>query len=210
MKLFETLKDLAESGYIFRIQDNGGATADRYAVVFCDGDYLGMSGAPSHPQGVSMWGEKIDPLYLDKRIDEETAVDLAIGDLPEHIALHVLARVNEAWADVLERIQSGDPGLVSASREDANENEGIHTSAGEGLFKTGDGFWVKMEETEKDAGPFATAREALLASLPTAYSLSGPEFHSNVDVGRLEPDYKVAAKVAELEAAVEATPAPGR
>jgi hypothetical protein len=55
--------------YILDVFDNKGKTADRYTVFLCgeflSGDtyanthvpYLGMSEAPSHPQGVSMWGE---------------------------------------------------------------------------------------------------------------------------------------------------------
>ena len=41
MRLFETGADLGE--YLFRITDNGGETADRYTVIFSDGDYLTMS-----------------------------------------------------------------------------------------------------------------------------------------------------------------------
>jgi hypothetical protein len=56
--------------YVLDCFDNGGF-GDRYTVMFCGEmlmgtdttfagtivPYLGMSGAPTHPQGVSMWGE---------------------------------------------------------------------------------------------------------------------------------------------------------
>lgn len=59
---------------VIAIYDNNGKTADRYTVVFepytlpkdgrvysgCDVyPYLGMSGAPFHPQGVGMHGESV-------------------------------------------------------------------------------------------------------------------------------------------------------
>ena len=50
-RLFISLKELADSGYIFRITDNGGATLDRITVIFCDGDHLSLSETGA---GVSM------------------------------------------------------------------------------------------------------------------------------------------------------------
>lgn len=53
--------------------------------------FLGMSGAPTHPQGVSMWGEM--------RAHEAAAYRYRVKhqrtrwlDLPEHIRAHVIAR----------------------------------------------------------------------------------------------------------------------
>ena len=42
-KIFENFDDLARSGHLFRIVDNGGETVDRYTVLFSDGDALGMN-----------------------------------------------------------------------------------------------------------------------------------------------------------------------
>ncbi|GGD03582.1 hypothetical protein GTQ45_02070 [Pyruvatibacter mobilis] len=71
--------------------DNGGATADRYTVAFFDGDCLGMSDAPTHPLGVSMWcGGGVDPAA-------ETACNF--DDLPDHIQAHTVARLNQGLAD---------------------------------------------------------------------------------------------------------------
>jgi len=58
-----------------RIYDNGGETADRYTVVFSgrypktgrEFVYLGMSGAPYHPQGVCLHGfSKFQAVDVDK------------------------------------------------------------------------------------------------------------------------------------------------
>ena len=205
MNLFEGVADLASSGYLFRIQDNGGATADRYTAVFCDGDYLGMSSSPTHPQGVSQWGEDPSLQRMAEEQEAGTEVDLAVGDLPPHIALHVLSRVNEAWRDFLEGAENGDPKRVAAVRDDAEEYEGLHSQAGTGIYATPEGFRVCGDGApEDDNGPYATVRTALRMTLPEDCSLSGPEYHSTLDVSRTDPSPGVAAAVAALEAKVEA------
>jgi hypothetical protein len=77
--------------------DNKGKTADRYTVLFGGSlleplllkerkvHFLAMSDAPTHPQGVSMWGE-IDAF---RRLPHERVRWL---DLPEHIRAHVVDR----------------------------------------------------------------------------------------------------------------------
>ncbi len=78
---------------------------DRYTVMFTGKlliryardvyvQYLGMSGAPEHPQGVSMWGEM--------KAHEAAAYRYRNGhrrvrwlDLPEHIRKHVCSRVKD-------------------------------------------------------------------------------------------------------------------
>ena len=47
--------------------------------------YLAMSGAPTHPQGVSMWGDI-------KAYQRNTRQRIRWLDLPEHIRAHVIAR----------------------------------------------------------------------------------------------------------------------
>jgi hypothetical protein len=205
MKLFESLKDLADSGYVFRIMDNGGETADRYTIVLCDGDYYAMSSYPTHPQGVSMADEGMDPQILAEWHEEGKAVDLALGDLPEHIALHVLYRENQAWQNLMDSIEANAPGAVAQSREEAEDNEGSHTSGGKGIYQTPEGLMVRRDNGgPDDLGPYATAREALQATLPTDYSLSGSEYFSEVTVSRLEADPAVATAVLALEMLVEA------
>ena len=68
--LFPTLADLAASGYVFRIVDNGGESADRYTFVTCDGDYLAMSGSPAHPCGVSQSGECSGLQWLSDGVED--------------------------------------------------------------------------------------------------------------------------------------------
>lgn len=90
--------------YILDVLDTKGKTCDRYTILFTgellttDGTlagtivpYLGMSDAPAHPQGVSMWGEL--------RAYEASSYRYSAGhdrirwlDLPEHIRAHVIAR----------------------------------------------------------------------------------------------------------------------
>ena len=109
-RLFISLKELADSGYIFRITDNGGATLDRITVIFCDGDHLSLSETGA---GVSMWGEGIDVAGWNDRVEAGTEVDLAIGDLRPELQDHILRRVNEAWQDYLDALN--DPhGIATA------------------------------------------------------------------------------------------------
>jgi hypothetical protein len=206
MNLFNSVAELANSGYVFRIQDNGGASADRYTVVLCDDDYLTMSSGPTHPQGVSMWGEGIDPQALSDWAETGEAVDLALGDLPPHIADHVVSRVNEAWRDFLDDLERREQHAVAATRDAAEVNEGTYTSGGVGIYLTDEGFRIRLDgDIADDRGPFTTAREALLASLPDADGLSGPEYQSPEDVARLTPSPEVGARLAELEARVQAS-----
>jgi hypothetical protein len=53
--------------------------------------FLGMSDAPSHPQGVSMWGEMkaYDTALYRNRVKHQRVRWL---DLPQHIREHVIAR----------------------------------------------------------------------------------------------------------------------
>lgn len=92
--------------YVLDVLDSGNG-GERYTVLFtgdllirdADGtvyvQYLGMSGAPTHPQGVSMWGEL--------KAHEVAAYRYRSGhhrikwsDLPEHIRQHVVVRATES------------------------------------------------------------------------------------------------------------------
>lgn len=206
LELFPTVADLAKSGYVFRITDNGGASADRYTVIFSDGDYLAMSGAPSHPQGVSLSGDCIDLQGVAERVESGEEIDLALGDLPDGLAEHIRFRLNQGWADFLEAVDTNKPDAVAKTRELADPNEGLCDQGGIGIYAAGDGFCVRLDtdDAREDRGPFMNARDALLATLPDQYSLAGEEYHSTVTVGRLEPDSEVLAKVADLTAAEDA------
>ena len=87
--------------------DNGGKTADRYTVLFgppiwsptyAQANYrtgvdprlvpcLAMSGAPTHPQGVSEWCEVLRGPHLGRKV--------RWLDLPEEIREHVETRALE-------------------------------------------------------------------------------------------------------------------
>lgn len=57
--------------------DNGGETADRYTVIYKkEGDYVGMSSEPFHPQGIGQHGEGCQP-------GEHLGKLIYFGDLPE-------------------------------------------------------------------------------------------------------------------------------
>ena len=95
--------------YVLDCFDNGGlskrnGSCDRYRVLFCgdlletDGTFagtyvqgLGMSDAPTHPQGVSLWFElKAYEAAAYRYRSSHQRVKWA--DLPEHIRRHVIAR----------------------------------------------------------------------------------------------------------------------
>lgn len=90
--------------YVIACYDNGGRTTDRYSVLFggslWDEDYaranaechrdprlvqcLLMSGAPTHPQGVSIWADCLRGPHLGRKV--------RWLDLPEHIRTHAVSR----------------------------------------------------------------------------------------------------------------------
>lgn len=93
--------------YVLDVLDSKGP-GERYTVLFAGSlliresaagnrrgrvivPFLGMSDAPSHPQGVSMWGEMDarDAAAYRYRCGKERIRWL---DLPEHIRAHVIAR----------------------------------------------------------------------------------------------------------------------
>lgn len=197
-RLFTSVKEMAASGYIFRITDNGGASLDRIIVIFCDGDHLSLSETGA---GVSMWGEGIDVADWNDRVEAGTEVDLAIGDLRPELQDHILRRVNEAWQDYLDALADPQGTAVAQTRDKAEVNEGTHDSGGKGIYAAGSGFCVRLdgEYASDDRGPFQTARQALAATLPDEYGLAGPEYHSSVNVSRLQPTKGVKGKLRRLE-----------
>lgn len=183
IKLFESVEDLKKSGYLFRITDNGGATADRFTIIYCDGSYLGASCYPYHPQGVGMHGEDIDVQGVADRVEEGTERDLRFIDLPEQVRDCVLGGNNRGFADYLE----AEP--AAATRDEARDWEGIwtdHFGNRTPIYREGNSFRIRDDEraTEDggDPGPFATFVEAVRYMLPQDYDLSGPEYHTTVDL----------------------------
>lgn len=85
--------------YVLACYDNKGKTCDRYTVYFGGSlwcpemgrsiAYLGMSGAPTHPQGFSQWGEA--PAFCRPASREK----VSWLELPEHIRRHVVARATQ-------------------------------------------------------------------------------------------------------------------
>lgn len=89
--------------YVLDVFDDKGY-GDRYTVFFTKEmsnmtgsfadtwiSYLGMSGAPSHPQGVSIWGEMTayDATQYRYRASHKR---IRWMDLPQNIREHVIAR----------------------------------------------------------------------------------------------------------------------
>lgn len=213
MKTFDTVRELASSEYLFRIQDNGGDSADRYTVAFSDGDYLAMSGSPSHPQGVSLSGEDLDPQVLQESHENGRGIDMAMGDLPQNLQEHILFRVNQGFQDYLAfmqdqvdgKLKPGTPHPIAVCRDDAEPNDGQPSSVGKGIYMSGDAFWVRMDcmDSSDDRGPCNDVAQALRDTLPDPHSLAGEEYHSTVDVARMEPSDQVASAIRELEAKVD-------
>lgn len=92
-------------GYIMDCFDNRGRTTDRYSVIL-GGEFLNrqgghvrlsvldMSGAPTHPQGVSMWSEHDARDLADYRVRQHR-YRVRWADLPENIRKHVMVRAEE-------------------------------------------------------------------------------------------------------------------
>ena len=84
--------------FVLSVSDNKGRTCDRYTVWLAPYEhegawyvpYLAMSGSPTHPQGVSMFGELAAHQAMGRARDRCRWLDL-----PEHIRTHVVARWNE-------------------------------------------------------------------------------------------------------------------
>ena len=192
--VFKSVEDLAASGYIFRITDNGGETADRTTVMLSDGTALALFGMEGRPG--SMWIDRLDPAFLQDRVTEGREVDLALGDLPERLRAHVLARINKGFEAMAPRF--------AQEREAAAEFCGLHTDIGVGIYRQDGAFHVRDEEgPDRDAGPFATWAEALGATLPTAHSLAGEEYHPPASPSDLQASPENAEALQALEARVE-------
>ncbi len=77
-------------------------TCDRYTVVFTGNyagregcDYLGMSGAPFHPQGFGQHGWNLD--VIDRPTYKHLGKKIKFTDLPEDCQKLVLSDYKEIW-----------------------------------------------------------------------------------------------------------------
>lgn len=90
--------------FVLAVYDNGGKTADRYTVLFGFPfwvpnmgrrvPYLSMSAYPTHPQGISMWGE------MPSNNRDALGKHIRWTDLPPEIQKHVLSRCHDTPAGV--------------------------------------------------------------------------------------------------------------
>jgi hypothetical protein len=77
----EDVLDLVSS-----VWDNGGETFDRYTVIFKDGEALGFSHNPTHPQGFSQYlGAVEEGGHLGEEIE--------VSDLPDEVRKHLIDRL---------------------------------------------------------------------------------------------------------------------
>ncbi len=194
MNLFPTVADLAKSGFIFRITDNGGESADRFSVYTCDGDYFAMSETPFHPQGVGMTGEGFDPQVPADHVEAGTERDLRWIDLPADCQRCVFDGLNRGFADYIESASA------AASRGEARKWEGMWKDPHEGyrngawqsrtpIYCDGDGFNIRDDDagypnasTATDPGPFATFADAVRYMLPQDHDIAGEEYQGTRDI----------------------------
>ncbi len=78
---------------IHSVWDNGGKTADQYTVVMKDGDALGLSDNPTHPQGFSQWDSGV-------RAGSHLGKKISFDKLPPKVKKHVEDRLKEAYESV--------------------------------------------------------------------------------------------------------------
>lgn len=180
IELFESEKDLIESGFIFRITDNGGETYDRFTVTTCDGDaILCTTGS------ICAHVERVDVQRDADDVEAGTARDLRWIDLDAGLRKRLLDDINSGFADWLEAAPA------AAERAEARDWQGLWDSYGDNrtpIYREGDSFYIRdderdfIDEDKVAAGPFATFRDAVRYMLPQDYDLSGPEYHSTVDL----------------------------
>lgn len=181
--LFPTYDTLKR--YIFRITDNGGATADRFSIYLTDGDYFGSSESPSHPQGFFQSGEGFDPQHPAETVEAGTERDLRWFDLPASVRRAVRQTLNMACADWLSTFV---PPVARADAVDIGTAHRLTERLGEGVYGVPGAYRLRVETYPDDGngaddlGPYDTLEEAVRESLPDDYDLAGPEYHTTVDL----------------------------
>ena len=199
-KLFDSVEAFRESGFLFRITDNGGDSVDRFTVMTCDGDYFASSATPYHPQGFFQSGERIDVQGVDDRIESGRERDLRWIDLPADVQSAVIGRLNDGFSYWLDQENA-----ACTRAEVEGEFSGGYDEIGRGIYCTIWGFRIADENSQGDArqdpGPFATYKDAVLHTLPQDYDLSGPEYHTPVDLWADEGGAAELWEAVELESA---------
>ena len=187
MQLFPNAEAFKESGFLFRITDNGGETYDRITVTFCDGDAIlcTLGSLCAHVEGVDVQRDELD-------VEAGTARDLRWIDLAPGLQARILSDLNEGFSNYIEAAPA------AASRDEARDWQGLwsdYSGDRTPIYRDGDSFRIRDDERardEGDPGPFDTFRDALFYMLPRDYDLSGPEYHTTVDLwdetgGPVEP-----------------------
>jgi hypothetical protein len=183
--LFRNLADLQP--FIFRILDNGGATADRFTIIYCDGDYFAASCNPSHPQGVGMNGEGIDLQGVEERVEAGTERDLRWIDLPEAVRDCIRGNLNYGFKDWLEKAPA------MPTREEARDWQGLWSDKDRDgndvgpIYRDGDKFRIRDDDRDDHCETdlplaFDTFTDAVRYMLPQNYDLAGPEHFPTVDL----------------------------
>lgn len=176
--LFQSADDLRY--YLFRITDNGGETYDRITVTFSDGDaMLCTSGSIcAHIESVDVQRDADD-------VEAGQARDLRWIDLDEGLQRRIIASLNEGFGDWFNAF---DPPGGRKGAVDYGTGYRLSDRIGEGVYGKPGAYYVRRESypdrdnASDDLGPYETLREAVLATLPDDYDLSGPEYHTTVDL----------------------------
>jgi len=183
MKLFPDAAALESSGYLFRITDNGGETFDRITVTFCDGDALVCTLGT-----ICAHVERVDVQVDAEAVESGEARDLRWIDLDPGLQSRILADLNNGFADYIEAAPA------AATRDEARDWEGLwdhYSDKRSPIYKLGDYYRIRDDERDNEndddddafeTPAFATFRDALFYMLPTDYDLSGPEYHTTVDL----------------------------
>lgn len=177
-KLFESEKDLIESGFIFRITDNGGATYDRITITTCDGDAILCSAGSicAHVENVDVQRDADD-------VEAGTARDLRWIDLDADLRKRLLDDINEGYSNWIEAAPA------VASRDEARNWQGLWNDGLDDrtpIYVRDGKFYIRDDDRQPpyddgEPGPFDSFVEAVRYMLPQDYDLSGPEYHSTVD-----------------------------
>lgn len=73
------------------VYDNGGESVDRYSVIFKDGDLVGMSERPFHPQGFNQFSGNVDDWdlttfdHLGKKLNIKDVPDVVLDAIEQRL-----------------------------------------------------------------------------------------------------------------------------
>jgi hypothetical protein len=121
---------------------------------------------------------------MQERVEDGRERDLRFIDLPERVQQCVMQSANgfEDW------LASFTPPANRADAVDPGTAYRLEERIGEGLYGVPGAYRIRREtypddgSGSEDLGPYATLKEAILQTLPQDYDLSGPEYHTTVDL----------------------------